>query len=932
MDEDLEVQLQSSQYSLTTTPPSTAVRDSIVSVYVPITPDQPDPTHSHVRKKKKRGKSKSSSEKSSSGKSDKKKKKKKKKNKKKKKGKSTSGTSSSGKTVTTSVTTVDYDPVVFGMCTIDLLPFFYGKKSFSETISISPLRKHAEEKMVAYDSHPKIAITVSLEGELVCVGTGMMNFTAETIYNLPALMTPEAEYSICAMIPIDVKGKQAMLLTNPKYTLNVNSEDSYRCWPGLSVLGFNANTTKYRVSTDNEDIFHKFKDDILPYFDEHKPKLEFNMIKRNFFSKDAMDYLFTHIKSYHNMVLEVYMIRKTLKKKPSTLSGVAKGRKDKKSSTSKSATEKSSEAKKTKRPFFLHLMAILDLSLFLYPGVSRVRLASPLKTFCQEEALRLGGLKESYFSPAVTKDESKVEKKMGRKKKRKGKKSTESSKSSKKSNEVFDKDSEKNPTEDKPEIPEGIPVLNELGKPCFIVVEIEFSKPLVPKHDEEDVKERLDELLKKTKHFPTKIVCPKEDSFKTLLDNIIQDMNVKFQKFLEENPNHIVRFRKTPHDFVEFLQSSGCYQTYLNAISEVMPKLLRSRFQNNEQTEMNIKDRQNFISDVFSHLMAETNDTLNKLVSRGMEPACIGGVTKIHFFYAKEATEMGNFALADRFLLERICSDTKNPNYLFDYAIYFLEIGNIERAYDCLKEALLINPKHRHSLMAFGILLEENGEKGEAECCFLMMTILNPRWVEGWIVLHMFYKKYGYHEGMDVTLCTARKYSDDKRIDTDYFTQFEDLAWCYTICPKTLFFRTAVLLLKMRFYDWSETVIAEEPNEHNGLVGYFLSVIRYYKGMYHEALELVEKMKKNYGCNYAFASLSGHCLFALGKFEEAKQDYYHAIGYENRPDDLHLVYLNYSDICRNMGDYQEAIKLLLLACKYNPTAYTWLKTGLLYFW
>lgn len=47
----------------------------------------------------------------------------------------------------------------------------------------------------------------------------------------------------------------------------------------------------------------------------------------------------------------------------------------------------------------------------------------------------------------------------------------------------------------------------------------------------------------------------------------------------------------------------------------------------------------------------------------------------------------------------------------------------------------------------------------------------------------------------------VKKYIDDERLTKDYFSETEDLLWTSSICPKTMFFRAAILLLKMRVYD-----------------------------------------------------------------------------------------------------------------------------------
>jgi hypothetical protein len=67
---------------------------------------------------------------------------------------------------------------------------------------------------------------------------------------------------------------------------------------------------------------------------------------------------------------------------------------------------------------------------------------------------------------------------------------------------------------------------------------------------------------------------------------------------------------------------------------------------------------------------------------------------------------------------------------------------------------------------------------------------------------------------------------------------------------------------------------------------------------------------------------------ALGKLEEAHEEYMHVVESFERPEDMHLLYLN----CAKTTDAtQEARKLLLIACKNNPTPYSWMSCGIVYF-
>ncbi|KAJ8927139.1 hypothetical protein NQ314_020412, partial [Rhamnusium bicolor] len=94
-------------------------------------------------------------------------------------------------------------PMVYGMCAIDFLPLFYGKKSFTETLMINPIEKVCDERMPTYKNHPKIVVTVSIDQELNFRKPVIMNFTVESIYNLPTIMNSDMDYKICVMLPME---------------------------------------------------------------------------------------------------------------------------------------------------------------------------------------------------------------------------------------------------------------------------------------------------------------------------------------------------------------------------------------------------------------------------------------------------------------------------------------------------------------------------------------------------------------------------------------------------------------------------------------------------------------------------------------------------------------------------------------------------------
>ncbi|KAJ8940442.1 hypothetical protein NQ318_007142 [Aromia moschata] len=158
---------------------------------------------------------------------------------------------------------------------------------------------------------------------------------------------------------------------------------------------------------------------------------------------------------------------------------------------------------------------------------------------------------------------------------------------------------------------------------------------------------------------------------------------------------------------------------------------------------------------------------------------------------------------------------------------------------------------------------------------------------------------------------------------------------------------------------WVEMALAQEIQNHYGLTHYLLAAVCLYQQFYAHALEHIEETKNSYGSlhledqepwspspsprfslefglklnengysgDYAVAALSGHCLLALDRQKEAKEEYEHVLQSFSRPEDVHMVYVNCARVLESMEDRQTARKLMLLACKYSPTPYTWFKTG-----
>lgn len=73
-----------------------------------------------------------------------------------------------------------------------------------QTIPIVPSYRQFDENMIVWKELPKLAVRVTvaekwnmLESKL----TNILSFTIESMYNIPNIMTPEMDYSVCTLFP-----------------------------------------------------------------------------------------------------------------------------------------------------------------------------------------------------------------------------------------------------------------------------------------------------------------------------------------------------------------------------------------------------------------------------------------------------------------------------------------------------------------------------------------------------------------------------------------------------------------------------------------------------------------------------------------------------------------------------------------------------------
>ncbi|CAG9768408.1 unnamed protein product [Ceutorhynchus assimilis] len=720
---------------------------------------------------------------------------------------------------------------MYGLCVIDLIPLFHGETSFSETLIIKPINQPTSTPK----NQPEISITIATKDNAKLINiTNILYFTVESICNVPSLMLEQMDCTICVMLPLHNSAATPTIFHNPKITTREPfSGLEPKRWPGLHDVAFNANTTKYFIADSYEEITNKDNFNIKEAFKEGASRIEYNYLKRNVLYKSGKSELAAHISTHREIALEIFL--------------TPASRKDK---TFDEHLDRSS-IRSTKNSPHLHLMAVIDVAALLYPGFSRLRIATPVKLFTYEEAAKTG-LHGSFFLPKPSRDMPNVKALKVRvvDVSKKNKKSPEKKEKtpSKKDTKSLDSQQSANLEEPTQKICEQ--VYDEAGKPCFIIIEIELLNPLNPKIDIDELKTNLHSLQLDALQSSRSILSqdPADERYDYTIKEILDNLN---QQWLEYN--RVITTIPVPEfkmNFVEYLVRVGAYKSYTNSIITSVIYLMTTKYKCIEYYfKYHHGNYHNLLSELYAELIEKLHNTLNVMVCNEMRAKKVDRIISwdLSFFYAKEAAELKLYKLAERYFMDRIIvsNDTKeNATFWFHFAIYNIEINNVEEAFRCVREAIALNCTCKYTLLLLGVLLAEKDNRQDAETCFLNTLILDPYWVAGWCILYCFYKKCDRPDGMEMALDMGKKLVKGYCSDKEHFETFEDLAWSWQNIPKSFFFNAAVLLLKMRLFSWVEMALAEilEPNNY-GYVQYLLAIVNYYKKDFDHALECNNEAK-----------------------------------------------------------------------------------------
>ncbi|KAG5333456.1 CFA70 protein, partial [Acromyrmex heyeri] len=793
---------------------------------------------------------------------------------------------------------------VIGFCTLDLMPIFLGEKLLVERLIVQTPHLSFDGNAISWQNLPLLNATVIYDGEEIFPSQEKINFlsvTVESIYNPPIFFTEDADYKVGTIIYVD-KFPENVKFEDGKWT-KYRDLERFKRWRSLSKLQSRARLSKWKLNYDYTYIKNMLdiELDLQKKVRQDEPRIEWNFMNRSILWDVESEMMKKHLIKYKYWPFQ-FMVSKKIAEK----------------SNIKPNKEELSECQL--------FQCYVDLSELVFPGIKSTRVIAQLYTHDASSITEKTGLEKDIFYIEPQKNKN-----------------------------LKEQESEKTDN-----IMESSPLISETGEPVFVIIEVELFYPLVPCRLENDFSDIIEKMIKPkvTKSHYVYSVDLAEQQYATYIQKIVEIITESYRNFRDkknlENSSILEDHSNTEKEeedsekvdktncfipkedeltcFTQYLYKTGTYLNIRSTLKLKVITLLDQKFKTNMSTQTTIYV-QNFIASIYTYLVEQMHQAINKIVESRLEVDDSPSIvipTKL-FFYAEEAYELGHIDDARRHYQAAIAENENNTEAWTKYAIFLLKISETERATECCHEAIRLNRRDKFALLILGLILAEDQNYQEAEIFLRAVTDFYPRFVEGWVILHLFYTRTNYSSGIDLALRMAEKRmrNSDKEISSE-----DSLAWTMIHCPQdNVFMITATLLLKLHFCDFVDLALEKEISRAGRPthVLYYLAVRCYLSQQYEEALSHLKEAESIYEFDYSIASLMGHCHFQEGNFADAIHCYEFANSMFNRPNDLHLVLIRMGQYYENAGNYERGLKVFLTACKTSPTVETWLGAGIAFF-
>ncbi|KAL0267482.1 UNVERIFIED_CONTAM: hypothetical protein PYX00_009736 [Menopon gallinae] len=830
---------------------------------------------------------------------------------------------------------------VLGVCTLDISPLIKGKKIISDTMLVENEKNLIGMNAVSWLKLPKMTVSASTGNEELIPQEYMkfnniLSITVESIYNVPSSIEEGTTFEASILIPSFSDKMGPIIFPNGQLKYGRDPE-SIKRWLTLSHMEGRGALTKHRINPNVCEIINIDGEagDMEKAMLEDGFRIQWNKWRSTIMVKTGSNYFFKTITKKRFWPLEI-----TLNTPPSP-----------------QKSTKNEKRVKTALPPASQLtsdryVAYLRLGSLLYPGTSRVRVASRLYAYSASDiVLKCGADFVDTSSVQLVSSTSKA-------------KLEERARTA--SRDV----------QDLREF-EAVPLFNENGKPVFIIVEIEVWKPYLPKREPEYLMKKFSQYFKPRARVTRKNmnINVARKNYSEIIEKLTFIVNESYKQYLTDMK--ITTIGPDRERFFDHLCHDEIFRKVKTSLEEKILDLVGEKYGE-------IYLLQDKMHEIFIYLIEEMRTATNSLLTLNKIPLKHNPFQADDLqLSAEEAMEEGNYSLAKRYLLQKIADNKLNPDYWLDYAIFLMATEEHEKSIEAIREALLLDIEHQIGLLMYALSMAKIQKLDLAELTFQVMLSKYPEFIEGWYIVSLFYKCIGRLEDSEFTQHTAfrldceqrkaikRETEEDspttpsspatpspcssgdiKYVSSDYYKAqgkygiasismghctTDPLSWTMNLgleygVPE----RAASLLLRLRAFEYAELALIQEPcgekRDHSLLYMYYLAVNHYLRGQYTEAILHLQRAVDNHGKNCAVWALIGHCYYKLEQYCNCIDCFEYVIESFYRPDDIHLIYIRMGNYYMKTRKYHCARKMFLSACKYSPSSETWLGLGASYYY
>ncbi|CAF0849700.1 unnamed protein product [Brachionus calyciflorus] len=628
----------------------------------------------------------------------------------------------------------------FGQCTFDLLDLIRGKTELSLKLPVYATPGSTLESQPADLSMPELEIKVMLEQPLLTeeelAKSNLLTITLDSMYAVPEpWLNNNREYAYTSSLPLPVNDEKDNAIVFVNGLLKAPTDPPAKHKRYVDTRGIQSASAVF-----------------LPALSHHE---EQNVEELgDFQAKEDLEYRLTAEKEKHRIVWQAE--RRCFLNQTSNLAmrdQVLKARywpiEIMRSSIPTGVKGKRDEDLNMS----YHGVVYIDMQPLLYPGATHIRGAYKIYPFqdgeyatktkrkngIADEALKVvSSLYDRNFAVLPVKKDQKAAEKKDNKKARES-------------------------NADGHDISQSVQQIIE--SKSFILIDIKFDKPLIPRKPFDLLVKKVSELIPPRPKYPLKTnsaekaVADFHGQIKSILNNIIDDyrkLNLDENDSISETPSKSSReseFEIKRKKLLFELNSTGKYFAFKEQLKNSVIKVVREKFL--RTSALNDPDElQQFLSELYVFLIDELHKSLNESLSVEDVPATENHLTDSQQMkhFAIEAEMNRNYDLAAYYYQERIAREKDSYSNWYDYAVFNLLIEDLARCEECLKECISINAHEINGLLLYSAICAMQEKYDIAEIFLERVTAQENEHVVAWTLHSMLYEQKGQELNADITL------------------------------------------------------------------------------------------------------------------------------------------------------------------------------------